>query len=97
MLTNGTASTEEEGQNTMENEAKNSLPKVEGLGKTANSKVGDVVRFTEPTNDAERESRMIVLEDRETRMLVVDCAFVSNLDWPIAPTAVYATADLEVV
>lgn len=54
-------------------------------------KAGTLVKFAKPIAPGEAEAVMIVLEDRDTRVLVVDHR---HAGWPVPPTAVYAKSDL---
>ncbi|MGC2237987.1 MAG: hypothetical protein WA584_17640 [Pyrinomonadaceae bacterium] len=54
----------------------------------------DIVKFREPMNDDEKDALMVVIEMRDTRVLISDLRFS---DWDIPPTNVYSVNDLEVV
>ncbi len=56
---------------------------------------GDIVKFKTPVNESESTSHMLIIEDRDTRMLVVDLDFIDNPKWVLTPKSVYATDDLE--
>lgn len=62
------------------------------LEKTMKEK--DIVKFREPSDEEERSSLMVVLEMRETRVLVSDLRFS---EWAIPPTSVYRVGELEVI
>jgi len=55
-----------------------------------------IVKFKEVKDASETTARMLVLENRGPRTLVVNLDFLNNPDWPIPPTSVYATEELEI-
>lgn len=52
---------------------------------------GTRVRFTNPDSVDERNATMVVIEDRDNRVLVYD---LRHEGWSVRPTAVYAKTDL---
>jgi hypothetical protein len=58
-------------------------------------KRGQIVKFAQPEDAEEAAERYIVIEDRDTRVLLV--AESGFEDWYIQPTFVYDVEDLEVV
>ena len=55
-------------------------------------KVGTVVKFVAPVNADEAAERMVVVDDRDSRVLVQHIGGFE--DWSIKPQTVYAVAEL---